>query len=139
MDLHPTVVGIEHIRSDNHDSGSHWRRGDISARANAVVVAAVCGPRWLARRASRLIGGDDLRDQLSVLVGHVCLVEQVSFAWWKAQIDVDMAVVLVGYVGDRPGDRHTPVPHLESVLVVNVGQRIPRATASAEVLCCLTM
>src|SRR5262249_33447276 len=63
MDLHPAVVGVEYVRSGDGDPRSRRRGGDISARANPVVVASVGGARWPARRASGLIGGDDLGDQ----------------------------------------------------------------------------
>jgi hypothetical protein len=63
------------------------------------------------------------------------LVEQVGFAGRKAQVDVDITVILMGHVGDRPGDRQAPVVHLEPVLVVNVGQWIPGATARSQRPC----
>jgi hypothetical protein len=139
MDLHPAVVGIKYVRSDDYYSRSYRWRGDISTCADAVIVAAVRGARRLPWRAAGLIGGDDLGDQLSVLVGHVCRVEQVSFARRKAQIDMDITVVLMDYVSDRPGDPQAPVPHLEPVLVVYVRQRIPGATARSERPRCCTM
>ena len=47
------------------------------------------------------------------LVGHVRVVERVRFAWRQPEVDVDIAVVLVGHVGHRPDDCDAPVLHLE--------------------------
>ncbi len=128
MDLHPTVIHVEHVRASHRHLVTHRRRWQVGTRADAVCVPATSVGRDRKRRrfpgsAAWLVGGDDLGDEIAVLVGAVAVVEQALFCRWKREVDVDVAVVFVADPGHGARHRDAGLDDLEPVRVVHVGER----------------
>ena len=133
VDLHPTVVRVEDVRPGNPHPRAQRRSVSMCPCAGAVVITLrAVSSGWemgcVSSDAPRLIGRNDFRDEVAVLVGVVRSVQQAALVGRQRQIEMDIPVVLFPDVCDGAGHGRAPAAHSKTVGVVNVGEGIANST-----------
>jgi hypothetical protein len=100
VDLHPAVVDVAHVRPDELDALAHGRGDQVRAGADAHVFAAGRARQGLTGNTARLVGGNDLAEQVAIQLPNVDHVDQVSKLRVHPHQNVQIAVFLAIDSGD---------------------------------------